>query len=154
MIPLKINNYNHMKTLLEKLRTFASKLDSIALLGIRLVLAYGFYKPAMMKWNDINAIGGWFESMGYPFPYLNAYLAGITEVVGVILLVLGLGTRLISIPLIFVMLVAIFTVHIDGGFDAGNNGFEIPLYYIVMFVVLIVSGGGKYSIDNIISKRK
>ena len=107
-----------------------------------------------MKWNDINAIGGWFENMGYPFPYLNAYLAGITEVAGVILLVLGLGTRLISVPLIFVMLVAIFTVHIGNGFEAGNNGFEIPLYYIIMFVVLIVYGGGKYSVDNIISKRK
>ncbi len=43
-----------MKTLLEKLRTFANKLDSLTLLMFRLVLAYGFYKPAIMKWNDIN----------------------------------------------------------------------------------------------------
>ena len=143
-----------MKTLLEKLRTFASKLDSIALLGIRLVLAYGFYKPATMKWNDINAIGSWFESMGYPFPYLNAYLAGVTEVAGVVLLVLGLGTRLISVPLIFVMLVAIFTVHIGNGFEAGNNGFEIPLYYMLMLFGLVVYGGGKYSFDYLSSKKR
>ena len=143
-----------MKTLLEKLRTIASKLDSITLLGIRLVLAYGFYMPATMKWNDINAIGGWFESMGYPFPLLNAYLAGITEVTGVILLVLGLGTRIISLPLIVVMLVAIFTVHIGNGFEAGNNGFEIPLYYILMLFSVVVFGGGKYSIDYLISKKK
>ena len=143
-----------MKTLLEKLRTFASKLDSLALLLIRLALAYGFYKPAMMKWNNINAIGGWFESMGYPFPYLNAYLAGITEVAGVVLLVLGLGTRLISVPLIFIMLVAIFTVHIGNGFEAGNNGFEIPLYYMLMLFGLVVYGGGKYSFDYLFSKKR
>ena len=143
-----------MKTLLEKLRTFANKLDSLTLLMFRLVLAYGFYKPAIMKWNDINAIGGWFESMGYPFPYLNAYLAGITEVTGVIFLVLGLGTRLISVPLIFVMIVAIFTVHVSNGFEASNNGFEIPLYYMLMLFSLVVFGGGKYSVDNFIWKRK
>ncbi len=143
-----------MKTLMEKLRTVANKSDSLVLLLMRLALAYGFYVPAKMKWNDINAIGGWFESMGYPFPLLNAYLAGITEVAGVVLLVLGLGTRLISIPLIFVMLVAIFTVHIGNGFDAGGNGFEIPLYYILMLATLVVYSGGKYSADYLISKRK
>jgi putative oxidoreductase len=143
-----------MKTLLEKLRTFANKSDSLILLIIRLALAYGFYKPAIMKWNDINAIGGWFESMGYPFPYLNAYLAGITEVTGVVLLVLGLGTRLISMPLIFVMLVAIFTIHIGNGFEAGNNGFEIPLYYMIMLLTLVVFSGGKYSVDYFISKKR
>jgi len=143
-----------MKTLIGKLRSFAGKLDSITLLSLRLALAYGFYVPATMKWNDISAIGSWFESMGYPFPYLNAYLAGITEVTGVILLILGLGTRIISIPLIFVMLIAIITVHIENGFEAGNNGFEIPLYYILMLLSLIVFGAGKYSVDYFISKRK
>lgn len=143
-----------MKTLMGKLRAFASRLDNFVLLAARLILAYGFYQPAKMKWNDIHAIGSWFESMGYPLPYLNAYLAGITEVAGVILLLLGLGTRIISLPLIFVMLVAIFTVHIGNGFDAGNNGFEIPLYYIVMLLVLIVFGAGKFSVDGLLSKKK
>jgi len=143
-----------MKTLIEKLRNFASKLDNLVLLLIRLVLAYGFYTPAKMKWNDISAIGEWFASMNYPLPMLNAYLAGITEAAGVLLLFLGLGTRLIAVPLIFVMLVAIFTVHIGNGFDAGNNGFEIPLYYIAMLLTLIVYGSGKFSVDNLISKKK
>jgi len=143
-----------MKTLIEKLRNFASKLDNLVLLLIRLVLAYGFYTPAKMKWNDISAIGEWFASMNYPLPMLNAYLAGITEAAGVLLLFLGLGTRLIAVPLIFVMLVAIFTVHIGNGFDAGNNGFEIPFYYIAMLLTLIVYGSGKFSVDNLISKKK
>lgn len=143
-----------MKTLMEKLRSLAGKLDNLLLLAVRLILAYGFYTPAKMKWNDIHAIGSWFESMGYPLPYLNAYLAGITEVTGVVLLLLGLGTRLISLPLIVVMLVAIFTVHIGNGFEAGNNGFEIPLYYILMLLTLIVFGAGKFSVDQLLTKKK
>lgn len=143
-----------MKTLIEKLRLVASKLDSIILLLLRLTLAYGFYTPARMKWNDINAIAGWFESMTYPLPTLNAYLAGITEAAGVLLLLLGLGTRLISIPLMFVMLIAIFTVHLGNGFEAGDNGFEIPLYYLLMLFSLFVFGSGKFSIDYFISKKK
>ncbi len=126
------------------------KIKSLPLLLLRLTLAYGFYGPATMKWNDIHAIGDWFASMDYPFPYLNAYLAGITEISGVFLLILGLGTRLISIPLMVTMLVAIFTVHLGNGFEAGSNGFEIPFYYLIMLFTLFVYGPGKFSIDNII----
>ena len=80
--------------------------------------------------------------MGYPVPLLSAYLAATTEALGVVLLALGLGTRLISVPLMFTMLVAIFTVHIGNGFNAGDNGFEIPLYYLFMLFVLFVYGSG------------
>ncbi|NQU87455.1 MAG: DoxX family protein [Mariniphaga sp.] len=141
-----------MKTIILTLNNFAKQLDNIALLLVRFVLAYGFYKPAMMKWKDISGIGSWFESMGYPFPLLNAYLAGITEVLGVILLAFGLGTRIISVPLLIVMIVAILTVHFANGFEAGNNGFEIPLYYIIMLFVLIAFGPGKFSFDNFLKK--
>lgn len=143
-----------MNTLMEKLHTYASKLDSLILFSLRITLAYGFYKPAIMKWNDINAIARWFDSMGYPLPLLNAYLAGITELAGVILLALGLGVRIISVPLIIVMLVAIFTVHIGNGFEAGDNGFEIPLYYLLMLFSLVVFGGGKYSLAYFFTKKK
>ncbi len=125
----------------------------LSLLFLRLILAYGFYTPAMMKWANISGIGEWFASMGIPFPTLNAYLAATTEIGAVILLPLGLATRIISIPLIITMVVAIITVHMSNGFEAGNNGFEIPLYYILMLFVLVVNGGGNYSIDNLISRR-
>ena len=52
------------------------------------------------------------------------------------------------------MLVAIFTVHIGNGFDAGDNGFEIPFYYFLMLLSLFVFNGGKYSVDYLISKKK
>ena len=129
-----------------------SGLRDIPLLAMRLILAYGFWTPAMMKWKDIDAIAAWFASMNYPMPTFNAYAAATTELMGAILLLIGFGTRIISIPLIVVMLVAIFTVHLGGGFDAGNNGFEIPLYYIIMLFTLLVYGGGRISLTGLIRK--
>lgn len=129
------------------------KLNDLPPLIFRLVLAYGFYMPAMMKWGDIGAIAEWFGGMGIPFPTLNAYLAATTELAAVVLLPLGLATRIISIPLIFTMIVAIVTVHLGNGFNAGDNGFEIPLYYILMLFALLVNGAGKYSLDRLIEKK-
>ena len=135
---------------IEKLR----KAEWLPLLIIRLMLAYGFYEPAKMKLSNVQGIAEWFGSMGYPLPLLNAYLATATETAGVVLLFLGLGTRIISIPLLIVMLVAIFTVHISNGFAAGDNGFEIPLYYFIMLLTLLIYGSGKASFDYLISRNK
>lgn len=121
-----------------------------SLLLARLTVAYGFYEPAMRKWEDVSAIAVWFDSMGFPFPALNAYLAATTELLGVILLTLGLMTRLISLPLIVVMVVAISTVHLPNGFAAGENGFEIPLYYMIFLMLFASFGAGKLSLDYLI----
>src|SRR3954469_6270404 len=124
----------------------------ISLLFLRLILAYGFWEPAKTKWADINSVAEWFGGMGIPAPKLNAYLAASTEMVGVFLLILGLGTRFISIPLIITMLVAIKTVHWVNGFPASENGYEIPLYFLLMFFVLVCFGSGRISVDHLIKK--
>ena len=104
----------------------------------------------MQKWADIGAIATWFGSMGIPFPTLNAYMAASTELLGVILLTLGLFTRLISLPLMVVMVVAIMTVHLAHGFSAGDNGFEIPMYYILFLAIFASFGAGKFSLDYLL----
>ncbi len=123
-------------------------LKSLSLLLARLVVAYGFYEPAMNKWKDIDSVAAWFGSMGIPMPTLNAYMAASTELIGVVLLVLGLFTRVISIPLIIIMIVAITTVHLSNGFSAGANGFEIPLYYMIFLLIFLSHGAGKFSLDR------
>jgi len=127
---------------------------SLSLLIARFLVAYGFYEPAMMKWQDMNSVAEWFGSMGIPFPTLNAYMAASTEITGVVLLTLGLFTRFISIPLIVIMIVAIVTVHIGNGFSAGNNGFEIPLYYMSFLLIFFSHGAGKFSLDRLIFGEK
>lgn len=139
--------------LYQKLVTQVKAMKDLPLLFFRLVLAYGFYGTAMMKWQNIDGVADWFGSLGIPMPTLNAYLAASTEIAGVVLLTLGLATRFISIPLMITMLVAIFTVHLGNGFEAGNNGFEIPLYYLLMLFSLMISGAGRISLDHFISKK-
>ncbi|MEA3417798.1 MAG: DoxX family protein [Campylobacterota bacterium] len=135
--------YSFAKEILEKGQ-------SLALLLSRIAVAYGFYEPAMQKWSDIGAVATWFGSIGIPLPALNAYMAATTEIVGVILLTLGLFTRLISLPLIVVMIVAIVTVHLPNGFSAGDNGYEIPLYYMLFLGIFASFGAGKFSLDHLI----
>jgi putative oxidoreductase len=149
------------------------------LLALRLMLAYAFFEPALMKIQNFDYIVTWFGSgqgnLNLPLPYLNALLATTTETVGVILLTLGLFTRLISIPLVITMIVAILTVHTSGFavakelsethyvFSNGQmqfetnyqymNGFEIPLYYILMLLTLVTKGSGKLSLDHLLLKK-
>lgn len=127
---------------------------SLSLLFARLAVAYGFYMPAMIKWNGIDVVANWFGNMGVPFPMLSAYMVASIEVAGVILLTLGFLTRFISIPLIIVMIGAILTVHLPYGFSAANNGSEIPLYYIVFLVIFLTLGAGKFSLDRLIFSDK
>ncbi|OIR07624.1 putative oxidoreductase MhqP [mine drainage metagenome] len=141
-------------SLYNKYISATEKLQDIALLLLRAILAYGFYGPAMMKLKDIHAIGDWFKELGMPLPYANAYMAIFTELSGFVLIALGLGTRIIAIPMIVVMLVAIKTVHWANGFEAGNNGFEIPLYYLLMLITLIAFGAGKFSLDHLIKIKR
>ena len=142
-----------MKKLIALYISKVSALKDLPPLFFRLILAYGFYEPAIKKISNPQAIAQWFTSLGYPFPTLNAYMAAITETTGVILLLLGLGTRFISVPLMFVMIVAITTVHLGNGFACGDNGFEMPFYYFFMLASLVMTGAGKYSVDGWLAKR-
>ena len=143
-----------MVKLYERYKAFLNKAQDLPLLFLRLILAYGFWEPAKNKWADINAIAEWFGSMGIFAPKLNAYLAASTEMAGVFLLILGFGTRIITFPLIITMLVAIKTVHWENGFVASDNGFEIPLYYMLMLITLMCFGAGRLSVDFLISKKR
>lgn len=76
------------------------------------------------------------------------YLTIFAEVGCSALLILGLGTRLALIPLIITMLVAAFIVHAPD--DFGTK--EMSLLYLVVFIFLLFTGPGKYSIDSLIGR--
>jgi len=122
------------------------------MLLVRLVIAYGFAVPALVKINDLEGTVKWFTSISIPFPGLAAYLVSGIETMGIILLILGLFTRVISILLSFVMLGAMLFVHIQHGFSVANNGIEIPLYYFIFLMLFATFGGGKYSLDHLLFK--
>jgi len=131
---------------------FLQNFQSLFLLMARLVIAYGFFEPALNKWKSIEDTAAWYGSLGIPFPLLNVYISATVETLGVVLLALGLLTRVISLPLIGTMIVAILTVHIGNGFSSGDNGFEIPLYFLLFLGIFASFGAGKFSLDNFFSK--
>ena len=94
----------------------------LASLALRLYLAPIFWMAGMSKLNAFDSTVEWFGNsdwgLGLPFPFLMALLATAAELAGAVLLVMGLFTRLISIPLIITMLVAILSVHWDNGWQA------------------------------------
>ena len=94
-------------------------LDGLAPLALRLYLVPVFWMAGTRKIASMDSTIDWFGNpdwgLGLPFPTVMAYLAAYTEAIGALLLLLGLATRWISIPLIITMLVAIFAVHWDYG---------------------------------------
>lgn len=100
----------------------ANSSANIASLALRLYLAPIFWMAGMNKLNAFDSTVDWFGNpdwgLGLPFPSLMAVLATAAELVGAILLTLGLFTRLISIPLMITMLIAILCVHWENGWQA------------------------------------
>lgn len=97
-------------------------LNGIATLALRLFLAPVLWMAGMNKFTSFDSTVEWFGNsdwgLGLPLPGLMAGLATATELVGAVLLTLGLFTRLITLPLIFTMLVAIASVHWENGWQA------------------------------------
>lgn len=108
----------HYRTIRDTLKNF----DGIASLALRLYLVPIFWMAGTNKLAYFQQTVEWFGNadwgLGLPFPVLLATLATSAEIIGSILLALGLLTRFISMPLIITMLVAIVTVHLPNGWQA------------------------------------
>jgi putative oxidoreductase len=74
--------------------------------------------------------------------------AMLAEFVGSILIMLGIATRMASAALIFTMAVAVFMVHADDPFARK----ELGLIYMLVYIVLLITGSGKYSLDRLVRK--
>ncbi|MEF8793053.1 MAG: DoxX family protein [Thiohalorhabdus sp.] len=136
--------------------------DYLAPLGLRLVLAYEFWESGVMKFSANGAWGpppGWFAGIDYPFPFgllpdaLNWVMVMWAELVGAALLLVGLATRPAALVLIIVDIVAWASVHAGNGYNVCDNGWQLPLLFLVMLLPLALRGSGKLSLDHPIGKR-
>ncbi|MGI0108275.1 DoxX family protein [Salinimicrobium sp. WS361] len=82
-------------------------------------------------------------------PALSLGLAVFAEFLCSILLIFGLATRLASIPLIITMVVAVFIIHANDPF--ANQ--ELGLHYLLTYLALLILGGGKYSLDAVLTRK-
>jgi len=142
----------------------------VALLPIRLLMAWEFGRAGMMKYNGNN----WFANVqdNFPFPFnvipveISWFLATWVEILGAIGLVLGLFTRFWAFSLIILTIVAIAGVHwpdqwnslaeLWKGYAITNKGFgnfRIPLLFIVMLLPLVFAGPSKLSLDHVLFRK-
>jgi putative oxidoreductase len=138
---------------LDALVGLANKIGEHAgLLSLRLLLAYEFGEAGVEKWKGDN----WFSHVQdkFPFPFnvlpveLNWFLATWSELIGAAALIVGLFTRFFAISLFVLTIVAWVSVHAGNGYNVCNNGFKLPLMFLMMFIPLILMGPGKLSLDH------
>ncbi|NEW04090.1 DoxX family protein [Bacillus megaterium] len=122
----------------------------IGSLIIRLVLGFTFLVHGFQKWQGgIENTVGFFDSLG--IPGFMAYIVATIELVGGILIILGLATRVVSALFVAVMLGAIFTAKLKSGFV---GGFEFDIALIAMSAHLFLAGSQFLALDAVVFKRK
>lgn len=132
--------------------------NSFSALALRLPLGIIFAAHGAQKlfgWfggYGLQGTGQWMESIGLGPGVLMAALSGSAEFFGGLALILGLLIRPAALVLAVTMLVAIFTVHISNGLFMSNNGYEFGLALLAGTVSLLISGGGRASIDRLLAK--
>jgi len=111
--------------------------------GLLMIMKHGYDK--MINFSTLETKFYSFMGVG---PKFSLVLSIFAEVLCSLFLVLGLFTRLATIPLIITMLVAVF------GFNAGKPlvDSEAAISYLIAFIVLLMCGPGKISVDGMINK--
>lgn len=132
---------------------FLSQYSEYATLLLRLILGVTFLIHGGMKlFGGLEGTAKFFAMMHIEPAYPMAIVVGCFEFFGGLLVLLGLLTRLGAFMIVCVMSGAILTVHISHGFLTQNGGFEFPLALLVIALSLMLTGGGKMSVDKDIIK--
>jgi putative oxidoreductase len=143
----------------------AAKIDLVQPVFMLLIRLYIGYQSAVSGWahlTHVDQTADFFKSLNIPMPRLNVYIAGSTEVIGGILIGLGLASRLVAIPFVFNFLIAMVSVdladptlrdkffHIwrDQDFVLKDDAF--PFFFVGLMVLIF--GPGKLSLDYLVRR--
>ena len=131
-------------------------------LPLRLVVGFGFVQHGCAKLlRGADGFVGILHAIGVPFPHLLGWATIIVEITGGLLVLAGALVPVAAVPMIVVLLVAIFTVHLPYGFSSiklisvnsgraqfGPPGYECDLLYIACIVALVLIGPTPWSVDQ------
>jgi putative oxidoreductase len=127
-----------------------------SVLSIRIALGVVFLTHGSQKLFGFFGGGGiagtirFMDMMGFDFAAFFGIALSCAEFFGGLLTLLGLFTRWAALFIAIVMSVAVFTVHLKYGFFVSNKGFEFAGSLLCMAIALIINGGGKISLDNLL----
>ncbi len=134
---------------------------------LRLIVGYGFiahgYAKLLKGPDNFVAI---VHAIGVPAPFMMGWATIILELLCGVAVLVGAFVPVVSIPMAAILLVAIFTVHLDFGFTSiklmavtsagpqfGPPGYECDLLYLACLAALVLGGSGPWSVDTLITKR-
>jgi len=129
-------------------------LERLAVLILRLFLGFTFMMHGSQKLlgafggGGLAGVAGMLSKLGVEPAQIWAWVLSITEFVGGVCVFLGFLARFWAAGLVIDMAVAIFKVHMANGFFASKNGFELPLAFGVMALVILLTGPGSLSVDR------
>ena len=139
-----------------------SKLMAWAPVPMRLIIGYGFMAHGFAKLGrGPDHFAGILQALGMPLPKLLSWITIVVEIGGGLAIALGAFVTAVSIPMIAILLVAIFTVHLPNGFSSiklqavtqtgaqfGQPGYECDLLYLAGLLVLMLGGSGPLAVDR------
>ena len=136
-------------------------------LPLRLVIGFGFMAHGWAKLSrGPSGFAKLLTQIGAPLPETTAWVSTFVELLGGLAIFVGAFVEVVSVPLIVMMLVAMFTVHLKYGFSSINTigltqdgprfgppGYEVNLLYIAGLLSLILGGAGALSIDRLLARK-
>ncbi len=121
---------------------------------IRLYWGWGFFQAGWGKFGKMDEVIGFFTTLNIPMPEILAYTVATVETVGGLLLLLGLAARVIAMPLIVIMVTALFTAHAEATYNIFNDAktfFEqAPVLFLYACLLVLIFGPGKWSLDHML----
>jgi putative oxidoreductase len=134
----------------------SSSLESPFLLAVRLYWGWQFMQAGWGKLHDIGKVIGFFTELGIPAPVLNAYFVSALEFAGGLLLVVGLGSRLIALLLAVDMIVAYITADREALFSIISNPDKFiaaaPYTFLFASLLVLIFGPGPFSLDVLVTR--
>ena len=133
---------------------------------LRLIVGFGFMEHGFAKLSKgPDAFAAILHALAVPAPHFMAWVTIVTELVGGLAILLGAFVSLVSLPMVVLLLVAIFTVHLPYGFSSiklmavtaagaqfGPPGYECDLFYLACLAALVLGGSGPLGIDGLLRK--
>jgi len=144
------------RTLHVRLVNLLNYLQSPFLLFVRLYWGWQFCQTGWGKLQDISKPIGFFTDLGIPFPVFNAWFISLLEGFGGILLIVGLASRLISIPLLIDMVVAYVVADREALLSIFSNPDKFyaaaPYTFLIASLIIMIFGPGVFSIDYLVGR--
>jgi putative oxidoreductase len=127
------------------------------LLAIRLYWGWQFFQTGRGKLGNIEHVTQFFQSLHIPMPEANAWVVAIMECFGGLLLMVGLGSRLVAFALAFDMVIAYLTADAEAVKSIFSDPDKFvqaaPFPFLLMTLIVLAFGPGKISLDWLIGKK-